>query len=233
MVRIMPMIGATILGFIPLSLGFDKKDIAVEKQTPIPIQSSGAKPGFDLNKLPYCFFWTGEFEGAKIKVELATFNDKRLEKSLRKQGIVNPTEIKEAIKYINNKVKEFNNLLIGNKVNLIEFGKDRRIDNPVLKPSVSPNESVKKYHLAWSAFPIVLKNKAPKEINMSSLAIRTFVDPSDGKTNKGIYFEYIPQDKNKKAEWVLLPEPVNLAIFDDRQVHLTTNLVPVFGPPDD
>src|SRR3990167_11346288 len=155
MVRIMPAIGVAILSSIPLTLGFDSSS-AIEPQIPVYVQPPG-KLGFDLNKLPYCFFWTGDIKGGEITYELAAFDKNTLEKSLRKQGIVNPNETKEAIKYINDEVSRFNKLISGKEVNVIEK-LERKADEPILKPSVSPYESVKKYHLGWCAYPIILED---------------------------------------------------------------------------
>lgn len=231
MVRATTAIGAAILSVIPLSSGFNGS-ATIEAQTSIPIQAPGKKPSFDLTKLPsILFFWEGD-EKTTVLTTLAAYSNTRFEKALKRQGIVNPNEIKEAIKYVNDEAEKFNKLIAGKKVNVIEFDKDKRINEPVLKPSVSPYEAIRKYPLARAAYPIILESKAPKQIDMKSLTIRKYVDPSDGKTKDGIYFKYIPQNKNDKIEELLVPDYANLAIFDGKQVTLTAHLVPVFGPDD-
>ena len=233
MIRPSSAIGAVILSVIPLGLGAGedvKKSMSAE---PPHAKSEDKKPSFDLERLPYCFFLQEKIvkkDGGKVEIdyELNTFQDKTLEKDLQENGIIKPNEIKEAIKYINDETDKFNKLIVGKKVNLLELSISKK-DEPVLKPSVSPYQSFKKYHLANSAYPIILTNTDLKQVDLKSLRIRKYIDPLDGETKEGIYFEYIFPKDPTKTENILVPSYANFAILDgNKKVHFTTYEGPVF-----
>ncbi len=226
MANLVTKIGAAVLASIPLVIGCQ------DTKKNIPVINQKIESKVNVDKLPFCFFWQGDLVDNTIKLELSTFNEARLEKGLKKQGIVNPQEVKDAIEYINNKVKEFNGFISTKTITVLEPGPDKT-NTEVLKPKVSPEEALNKYSLAKYGYPIKINVNSDKTV--SAVSIREYLDPKDNTVKPGIYFEILSTDKlgkNKIEETFLVPNYANFAIVRNQNIFLTSHATPLAFPDD-
>lgn len=146
-------------------------------------------------------------------------DEKYVKATLIKNG-VKAEELESKLKQIREKTEEFNSLVVTNKVLTINmgYGSTEQIKERLLKPKVSPSETVSKYDLAKYGFPIVI-DVGNQRVDIDSIAKRRYLDPKDGKVKKGTHIRNFYNDwteDSKKSEedrtFLLVPDYVPVAL---------------------